>query len=831
MRTLWIAVVAGVLAIGASTARGAWNPADTVHVAVPADSASADDDVDSVVTYQANDTILYRVNARTMRLTGKSEARYQGQKLNADVMDIDFTTSTLTAKGRSDSSGRSTLGTPVFDDRGELYKGNTLIYNFKTKRGNILLSSTKLDNGYYYADKVFRETDKVYFIKNGRYTTCDCPDPHFYFASPKMKVMLQEQVLAAPVYLFIADVPLFAVPFGLFPNHGGRSSGLIAPAYGQVSSRGFFLQHLGYYWATNDYMDVAATTDLYTKGSTVYNGLLNYALRYNFAGSLAASFARTRMTPDEPISSQWSLTWHHNQTFDPRTTLSANLRFMSQSFLQSTSTSLPDLLSRSILSDASFSTGWDNSSLSVQYSRSQDLLTNHIFESPTLNFTLQQFYPFRSAKTSQGSEAWYELLGLAYSGTVRVNHDVRNDTVKSDDLKGEVVHTPTISFTPKLGQFSVSPFFHYNEVWYAERVEQSMNPADSTIIDHKIAGFNRVGWYDMGVSVSTRLYGIVEPRLFGITAIRHTLSPSFTYTYHPDFADAKYGYTGTYFDYRNQRQVQYSYFARELSGGAPAGKQQNLGLSLNNTFEMKIAHSDTVEERVQLLNATVSANYNLAADSFKLSDVQLSARTNILGAIDIAGGATLSPYFYNADSGRRMDRYKWQAGNGFFDVTSVNFSASTNFTLMQGAGHDSSHACGRDSEESDELAWERYLGQDGGGHSTFHAPLSVSLAYTFSQSQPTPNVISSRSSSMSAGMRLQLTPTINISANGYYDFVSHTLSAPSINVTKDLHCWEMNFIWYPTDQYLQGFSLEIRVKAPQLHDIKVTKRDNVHGLF
>src|ERR1035437_10009385 len=99
MRILWIAVVVGVLAIGASAARAAWNPADTVHVAVPADSSSADDNVDSVVTYQANDTILYRVNSRNMRLTGKSEARYQGQKLNADVMVIDFTTSTLTAKG------------------------------------------------------------------------------------------------------------------------------------------------------------------------------------------------------------------------------------------------------------------------------------------------------------------------------------------------------------------------------------------------------------------------------------------------------------------------------------------------------------------------------------------------------------------------------------------------------------------------------------------------------------------------------------------------------------------------------------------------------------
>ena len=407
---------------------------------------------------------------------------------------------------------------------------------------------------------------------------------------------------------------------------------------------------------------------------------------------------------------------------------------------------------------------------------------------------------------------------------------MRNDSIQSDDFKGAVVHSPSISFTPKFGDFSVSPFFNYSEIWYPERVEQTQGADSTKIIDHTTKGFNRVAWYGMGISVSTRLYGIMQPRILGLNAIRHTLTPSVTFNYSPDFSDPKYGYYGTYRDLRTGRDVRYSYFAREIAGGPGAGKVQSLGLSLGNTFDVKVADSDTSEARVQVLNATLGASYNMAADSFRLSDIGLSARTNILGVLDLSAGASFSAYHYDTVQQRRVNVFKWNAADGLLDLTSFNFSAGTNFTLMQGQSTKRDSTAHRVLQESDDADWWRFLGEESEGPVTMRMPLSVGLSYSFSQSQPVPGTIS-RASSMSANLRLQVTPTWSISAAGYYDFVTHALNAPSINIHKDLHCWEMNFVWYPTNQYLQGFSLEIRVKAPQLQDIKLTKRDNVNGLF
>jgi len=106
-----------------------------------------------------------------------------------------------------------------------------------------------------------------------------------------MKVILQDQVFAEPVFLYIADVPIFALPFGVFPNHsGGRHSGIIAPNYQVTGDRGYGLTHLGYYEVFSDYFDLATQADIYTKGG--YNGDIraSWMKRYLLEGPATLHF-------------------------------------------------------------------------------------------------------------------------------------------------------------------------------------------------------------------------------------------------------------------------------------------------------------------------------------------------------------------------------------------------------------------------------------------------------------------------------------------------------------------------------------------------------------
>ena len=69
-----------------------------------------------------------------------------------------------------------------------------------------------------------------------------------------------------------------------------------------------------------------------------------------------------------------------------------------------------------------------------------------------------------------------------------------------------------------------------------------------------------------------------------------------------------------------------------------------------------------------------------------------------------------------------------------------------------------------------------------------------------------------------------------ISASASYDVLNKENAAPSVSIYRDLHCWEMNFNWIPLGTY-RSFQLEIKLKAPQLHDIKITKQRSSRSIY
>jgi hypothetical protein len=73
-----------------------------------------------------------------------------------------------------------------------------------------------------------------------------------------------------------------------------------------------------------------------------------------------------------------------------------------------------------------------------------------------------------------------------------------------------------------------------------------------------------------------------------------------------------------------------------------------------------------------------------------------------------------------------------------------------------------------------------------------------------------------------------LTPKWKFSVAGSYDFKANQFSAPQIRISRDLHCWIMNFTWNPVGIF-SGYYLEIRVKAPELQDLKITKRGEFYN--
>lgn len=841
-----VAVAAPAQVIPPDTLRAS---ADSVGARDTTAVAASPSGIDSIVTYSASDSVIYALSSRTMYLFGKGEIRYKTFGIKAEHIDINWNTSVLNARGvpdSADTTGKKLRGAPDLVDGGETYRGERISYNFGTKRGTIMLAETEIEEGHYYGEQIKKIADDELFVGRGRYTTCELEHPHYYFASPEMRVTLRDKVVARPVYLYIADVPVFALPFGIFPNERGRRSGIIAPAYGE-SARGRYLTHLGYYWAMSDYTDVALRADGYTKGSWVLYGDFRYALRYAFSGSVSGSYATTvageRGDPSFRRERLFNLRLGHNQEFDPTTRLVVDFTFTSGDYYQATSNNLSELLQQNVISNATLSKSWEGTpnSMTLNIRRDQVIAGPRSGERtevlPGISFNRGQSFPFRSRGSGgeSSSLAWYELIGYTY-GAQFLNS--RSRALRTDGTFGTrerigVSHTVALNASPKAGAVTITPFFNYAEKWYNRSITKELNRADSTVAVREVRGLEAVRTYDMGISAGTKLYGIFQPGMLGIRGIRHQVIPSLTYTYQPDFSTPHFGYFGRYRDAQD-REVVYSRFEEEVFGGAPSGERQAIGLRIGNVLEMKTAPADSAgeEQKFQLLNLDVATGYNFARDSLKFDEITLGFRTSIGQTLGISGGSRYNLYKFEPDPvrpliGRRVNRFLLAEEGRLAQMTSFTLSLTTSLS-----GEKRETDAGPVVSTEDSLRRAERRGVSGiydDAPVDFSFPWNLDLSWNFTQDQADPRV-KRRSSNIAANLRFNLTDRWRIEAGTNYDLITREVAAPQVRVYRDLHCWEMEFNWVPTGAY-RNFRLEIRLKAPQLRDVKVTKQRSAREIF
>ncbi len=646
-------------------------------------------DVDTTVFSSASDSLIFFVKDKKMNMYGDGQLSYKQTEIKSANIIIDFEKNEIEATGvQIDTLPGKLAGAPVLKEGADIYEGVSMKYNFKTGRGIISAAGTEQDGQKYTGARIKKVDTETYFIEDGVFTTCDDECPHFYFYANRMKVIHKEQLVAEWIWLHFGGVPFpIPIPFGVFPIESGRRSGIIAPAFGQSGSYGPYFSSFGYFWAISDYMDVNATGDYYTRGSWAADTRFRYAKRYEFTGNFQGRYETLKRGEATDLgyseNTRWNLRWSHNQNFTPTMRFDANLEFASGKNLLN-QVDLNQILTNEINSSATLNKTWEESgtSLTLSYSRRQTFEKNDIYEVlPSLSFSKSQFYPFKS-KSVGSDEDWYDLLGFSYNG------QFQNRRVKqSGDLKvrGGIQHNISAGASPKIGYFSISPGISYQEKWYNKRIEkysvESSTGTDSIITNDKHE-INFVRTFNARVSASTKFYGMFQPNVLGIAAIRHTVNPSISYNFTPDFSKPFWGYYNSYTNLAGE-EILYSKYEREIFGGASRGEQQSISFSVSNLFEMKTVMdpTDTTSkaEKIQLLNLNASTSYNFAADSLRLSDLNVNYRTQIGSILNFSGGTNFTFYDVSPE-GRKINRFLIDEGKGLMRMTNFNVSLSTSIS-------------------------------------------------------------------------------------------------------------------------------------------------------
>lgn len=796
------------------------------------ENKSKKSDIDTVVFAEAKDSILFNIKDKNMLIYGKGQIKYRQTEITSGKIKINFVSSDIDAYGIKNDTTEKVEQSPVLKEGSESYSGLKMKYNFKSRRGSISSATTQQEGAIYRGDIINKVDKEIYFIKDGVYTTCEDSCAHYHFSSPKMKVIHKQQVIAQWIFLYFGGVPFpIPLPFAVFPIQSGRRSGIIPPVYGEDAIYGTYFSRFGYFWAINDYMDVNLTGDLYTRGSYQLSSLFRYAKRYNFIGNLEANYAKfvenEKTDPDRRERIDWRFIWNHNQNITPTMRFDARLEFLSNNQLQRNISDINEILRNQALSNATLFKSWDESgnSISINYSRRQVFQTNEVNEIlPSITFNASQKYPFRSE--SGISKNIFETFGISYSAQLQNKRDKLKNNLR---IRGGIIHNISAGFAPKIGYFNLSPYFSYQEKWYHKRIEKFSLPSfkglDSIVtVDKKEINFVRT--FSTGINASTKLYGIVNPNMFGIKSLRHQVIPSIGYAYVPDFSGSFWGYYGKYTNQKGQK-IKYDKFEKEIFGGASGRESQSLNLSVSNIFEMKTIADPTdttsKENKFQLLNLNANISYNFSADSLKFSDLNLSYRTQI-GNLSFDGGSSFSLYDID-NNANKINRFLIDAGKGIVRLQSFYFSFSFSISGEK-LKSDKSDTLKKNINEESSLNLQSkniYQGLYSDKDPDFSIPWDLSLNYNFNESRHNPkNII--KSSGISGSLNFNLTPNWKFSLTGSYDFDRKQFAAPQIRISRDLHCWLMNFTWNPIGTF-RGYRFEIRVKAPQLQDLKLTKQD------
>jgi hypothetical protein len=796
---------------------------------------------DNEVRYEARDSIRYDLRTQTVYLFGAATVQYEDIQLSADRIVFSFQNEEAQAFGAPDSTG-AVVGKPRFTQGGHTIDADSIRYNFNSKAGLIREVRTQEQEAWVHARLSKRHPNGEVHSLGGMLTTCDRPYPHYHFKVSRMIVIPDDKIVAGAAYMKLGrKIPLpLAVPFGLFPNKKGRSSGVLIPVWGSSDQQGLFLLNGGYYLPISDHLDLQLTGDIYSRGSWALRSLARYKTRYRYSGDLDLSRSALLTSdpefPDFSRQDNFFIRWNHQAdpkaSLTDRFTASVNLG-TSQNFTNNFNSSAYDYLSNTFQSNIAWTHLWPGRpfSLSTNLRHSQNTL-NRTFDItvPSVTFNMTRVLPFQSRKPGakrHWSKGLYDQVGVSYS----MNFDNRLSTTEerlywanlptlARELRNGIRHTAALTSSYKTRFFSLNPEVRYTDRWYFATLERSWDPETNTAVRDTVRGFARAGEMNMSATLTSKLYGMYTFQGEGLKAIRHVITPTVSFNYRPDMGTELTGPYGV-----DGAQVTYSPFDMGIYGKPSPGASGALNLGLIQNIEAKVrdrsksANPDSVShKKIKLIEYLgVTASHDLLRDSLRWSPINGAARTQLFNLINLNLVSIWDPYAVDS-LGRRIDRSEQRTTGRLARMSYTNVALGFDLKSKR-YGQPAGSASSTDRQvvtDSDPAK---------GAPNNFNLPwrLGVNYSYDVNRQYAGGTHTDVERQSVIFNGDLTVLKYWKLGFSSGYDLTNQDWTPTSLNLYWDLHCWEFNFNIIPIG-VRKSFMFRINVKASILRDLKFEQR-------
>ncbi len=794
------------------------------------------------VKYEASDSIVFSFKDNLIYMYKESRVEYSDIVLEAGFSEINLEKNIIKTSYLKDTLHKK-QGKPMFTQGEDKFSADTITYNFKTKKGFIKGIFTEQEGGYLQAETTKKQPDNSIHILHGQYTTCDLEHPHYSFKMTKA-IVLPDKIISGPVYFTVAEIPTpLALPFGFFPQKKERHSGILMPTYGEEQTRGFFLKSGGYYISLNDYWDLAIVGDVFSNGSWGASVKSQYRKRYKYSGNFDIRYSNDKSGEkgiDYTKSTSYWINWRHAQDTkaNPSATFSASVNFGGNNFNQYNAQNMNDYLSSTFKSSIAYSKRWADTPFNFNTNISHSQNTKSKLVSvvlPDVAFSMSRIFPFERKK-SVGKRKWYEQISLSYNASARVSSSAPDSVMFTSKMPFDAgfKHAAPLSASYKfLKFFNFSPQVSYDGVLYPNYIQKKL--AQTTDILGKTIYFTQTDTIHQvryahsfgpsaSISFNAPVYGMYlsKNKKAKIQALRHVITPSASFSYAPDMSYVTDQY---YQKYSNEKGVEteYSIFQAGIYGTPNSRRESgSVNLSLNNKLEMKVlSKNDTAQatKKLRIIDRLdLNTAYNVFADSLNWSPLNLSAGTQLFNKINLNGNASFT--FYDVDSlGNTINRFVFEKGGSKF-VQFRSFSFSTGYSFdSKSFGKEKKSTSSSETQQSGGYFGEVY-------YADFSVPWNLSFSYNFNLSMIFNRITQiyepsyTQTLSMTGGF--SLTPLWKVSFSSGYDFKNRKITYTTLNLHRDLHCWEMSINAIPFGSQKRYF-FQINIKSAMFQDLKLKK--------
>lgn len=824
---------------------------DTFHLKISKDS------LDAPVKYYAQDSAVVLIKEKKILLYGKTKTDYKDITLIAPQVELNQETQVLTAVNKKDSEG-VVIEPAHFKQNENEFSSDTIRYNFRSQVGLTKNTFSQQGEMFLHGEIAKKENANIMYIKNARFTTCNLDEPHFAFVTNKMKVINQKLAVSGPAHPEFEGVPIpIPIPFGFYPLSQGRHSGLLPPQFTTNEQYGLGLEGLGYYKVINDHWDAKLYGNIYSYGGWSANLNPSYRKRYHYSGAFNLGILSTKLNfkgdPDYTKTNTYNITWSHvvDSKARPGTSFSANVNAGSTKYNRYIPNNPQQNFQNQLGSSITYSKTWKDKPFNFTLSATHNQNNNtHLINVSLPNgaFTVSTVYPFQK-KNSVSIAKWYDKLGIGYS-TSFSNTVSFYDTVSYgkngvkpllqyllDTTQWAVHHSIpiTVALPPILGgALVISPGVSYGQDWLQRITKYTWDDTAKKVDTATSKGIYIDQHASFSLGFSTALFGMYQFKHSKISAIRHVIRPTFSFSYSPDLNK---GHIKEVQVDTTLRKV----FYNEIGGGVlfytNTRRSASLNFQLDNNLEMKVkSKTDTgiALKKVKLIDGFgLSTSYDLMRDSLNLSPINLYAHTTLFDKININTSAILDPYKYDS-SGLDINKYAWQGGK--FSpgrISNASVSLSTSFK--------SKPKDAKKEEERKKQVQERlndpaliadqqrlldYMQQNPAEFVDFNIPWSVSISYSLNYIQQFRSDFSGFDKRITSNVgfsgSFNLTPKWNFGISGYYDFTTSQLQTFTMNISRDMHCWQMSIGVTPIGLY-RFFNFTISPKSSILQDLRINR--------